>query len=52
MEDETTMDPTPEKREYEKPEIVDYGDLVELTAGTHGYGALDGTFPRPPTSFS
>jgi hypothetical protein len=52
MEDEKTMNPTPEPGEYEKPEIVDYGDLVELTAGSQAFGVLDGTFPRPPTTFS
>jgi hypothetical protein len=50
--DKQTPDATPDTIEYEKPEIVDYGDLVELTAGNHGYGALDQTFPRPPTTFS
>jgi hypothetical protein len=44
---------TQEPIEYEKPEIVDYGDLVDLTAGSQAFGALDGTFPRPPPlSFS
>ena len=37
-----------EPMEYEKPEIIDYGDLVELTAGAQSAGLLDGTFPRPP----
>ncbi len=28
--------------EYEKPEIVDYGDLVALTAGAGSAGTEDG----------
>ena len=40
---------THEPIEYEKPEIVDYGDLVDLTAGAWtGPGYVDGTFPSPP----
>jgi hypothetical protein len=31
--------------EYEQPEIADYGDLRELTAGTSTGNALDATFP-------
>lgn len=49
---EAENETTREKIEYEKPEIVDYGDLVDLTAGAQAYGVLDGTFPRPPTTFS
>lgn len=30
---------------YEKPRIVDYGDLVELTAATGDGDYLDATFP-------
>lgn len=46
------MKPTPEMIEYEKPEIVDYGDLVDLTAGSQAAGLLDQTFPREPITFS
>jgi hypothetical protein len=31
--------------EYEKPKVVDYGDLVELTAGRHDGNWLDASFP-------
>jgi hypothetical protein len=31
--------------EYTKPEIFDYGNLAELTAGSHGGDALDAAFP-------
>jgi len=32
------MGTEPESRKYEKPEVVDYGTLVELTAGMgHGH---------------
>ena len=31
--------------EYVKPEVVDYGDLAELTAGTQSGEYLDATFP-------
>lgn len=31
--------------EYIKPEVVDYGDLAELTAGTQQGWVLDATFP-------
>ena len=45
------MNPTPETSEYEKPEIVDYGDLVELTAEYHGSRRRSRTGqPRPPTT--
>jgi hypothetical protein len=30
---------------YAKPEIVDYGDLAELTAGLSDGDALDASFP-------
>ncbi len=30
--------------EYESPEIVDYGDLVELTEGQSGGHSLDAAF--------
>ena len=31
--------------EYEKPKVVDYGDLVELTAGHREGNFLDASFP-------
>lgn len=31
--------------EYLKPEIADYGDLAELTAGTQNGDYLDADFP-------
>jgi len=31
--------------EYEAPEVVDYGDLVELTAGQSSGDYTDATFP-------
>ena len=31
--------------EYVKPEVVDYGDLAELTAGTQNGDWLDATQP-------
>lgn len=31
--------------EYEKPEVVDYGDLVELTAAGSDGDCLDADFP-------
>jgi hypothetical protein len=31
--------------EYIKPEVVDYGDLAELTAGTQDGDFLDATYP-------
>lgn len=34
-----------ESTEYVKPEVVDYGDLAELTAGTQQGWILDATFP-------
>jgi hypothetical protein len=34
-----------DSKEYDKPEIVDYGDLVELTAGASTGKFLDATFP-------
>jgi hypothetical protein len=37
--------------EYEKPEIVDYGDLKDLTASARTGGHLDADFSRgTPTS--
>jgi hypothetical protein len=46
----------PEVTEYEKPEIVDYGDLVQLTAGGQSGSYLDATFqqgtPRGKLTFS
>ena len=41
-----TLSPEPrESTEYIKPEVVDYGDLAELTAGTQQGVILDATFP-------
>ena len=36
---------------YEKPEVVDYGDLAELTAGTSVQAGFDQllNYPRPPS---
>jgi hypothetical protein len=31
--------------EYVQPEIVDYGDLAELTAGAHSGHFFDANFP-------
>jgi hypothetical protein len=31
--------------DYEKPEVVDYGDLVELTAAAAAGSQLDAAFP-------
>ena len=31
--------------EYEAPKVVDYGDLVELTAGTQNGDYTDAIFP-------
>jgi hypothetical protein len=36
------------KVEYTKPEIRDYGDLAELTAGHGSHHQHDATFPLPP----
>jgi hypothetical protein len=33
------------KYEYERPEVVDYGDLLDLTAGLKTGPATDATFP-------
>jgi hypothetical protein len=33
------------KIEYEAPEVVDYGDLTELTAGERTGAELDRSFP-------
>jgi hypothetical protein len=38
------MECTPDM-DYVKPEIVDYGDMAELTAGTNGGNYLDAAFP-------
>ena len=32
-------------KEYEKPKVIDYGDLVELTAGSRTGDFLDANFP-------
>ena len=37
--------------EYQAPEVVDYGDLTELTAGTHNGFFTDAAFP-PHTPFN
>jgi hypothetical protein len=31
--------------EYTKPEVIDYGDLRDLTAGTQGGNYTDAAFP-------
>jgi hypothetical protein len=36
---------------YTAPELVDYGDLVELTAACVGSGALDESFKGPADPF-
>ena len=42
--------------EYVKPEVIDYGDLAELTAGSQDGDYLDATFqvgtPRGQIGFS
>ena len=38
------MELEPELTEYEAPEVVDYGDLVELTAGQSTGHSLDSAF--------
>ena len=44
---------TQEPIEYEKPKIVDYGDLVDLTAGLWSRDKGDGATPDPsPPTFS
>jgi hypothetical protein len=44
---------TQEPIEYEKPQIVDYGDLVDLTAGLWSTDKGDGPAPNPsPPTFS
>lgn len=35
----------PQTIEYESPDVVDYGDLVELTAGQASGEATDAAFP-------
>jgi hypothetical protein len=45
MEEKITEKVKPEVVEYEKPRVVDYGDLVELTAGQSSGSALDASFP-------
>jgi hypothetical protein len=42
---EITHPNTDETPDYAEPTISDYGDLVELTAGTHTGSFLDATFP-------
>jgi hypothetical protein len=38
----------PEPVEYEKPEVKDFGDLFELTAGGAILGGLDQLLPSNP----
>jgi hypothetical protein len=41
-----SLSPDPrDSTEYIEPEVVDYGDLAELTAGTQNGYFLDATFP-------
>ena len=37
--------PIEETSEYTKPEVADYGDLLDLTAGNKTGNFLDATFP-------
>ena len=50
------MDKQPEKVEYEKPKVRDYGDLTELTAGNKNGNFLDASFnihtPKSQLTFS
>jgi hypothetical protein len=39
--------PLPEKPDYVQPEITDYGDLAELTAGFSSRGQSDAPWPAP-----
>jgi hypothetical protein len=41
---------TTEVQAYEKPAVVDHGDLRELTEAGIKKGHLDGTYPRSHTS--
>jgi hypothetical protein len=36
---------TAEPRNYEEPQVKDYGSLTEITAGTHTGNFLDAGFP-------
>lgn len=38
----------PESVEYEKPEVKDFGDLFELTAGGTFRGGFDQLYPNAP----
>jgi hypothetical protein len=38
----------PEPVEYEKPEVKDFGDLFELTAGGNIRGGFDQLHPNSP----
>lgn len=40
-----TTDDSQAGREYEPPEVRDYGKLTDLTAGSHGGDSLDASFP-------
>ncbi len=40
------MEHEPTFIDYVKPEIIDYGDLAELTAGTSRGNYLDAAFPQ------
>jgi hypothetical protein len=37
-----------EATDYVAPEIIDYGDLAELTAGLNRGGPVDAAFPMSP----
>jgi hypothetical protein len=37
-----------EATDYIAPEIIDYGDLAELTAGLNRGGPVDAAFPMSP----
>jgi len=38
--------PAQETPEYESPKVVDYGDLIELTAGASDGCFLDADYPQ------
>jgi hypothetical protein len=54
--DRSLMEHKPDLMDYTGPEITDYGDLTELTAGTSRGNYLDAAFPagtpRGDLSFS
>jgi hypothetical protein len=43
--EELVKDEQVQTPEYEKPTVRDYGDLAEITAGTHNGNFTDATFP-------